>query len=116
MLIDCWTLVEESWRLVGNKTEATRLGFAVMLKHFELEGRFPEHPSEVPQRAVDYVASQVKVDPYALAKYDWAGRTGRYHRAPDRPSYADEPGFRMWHTRLGEQASGESERPRSARV
>jgi hypothetical protein len=79
--IDCWTLVEDNWRLVGNKTGATRLGFSVMLKHFELEGRFPEHAVEIPQVVVDYVASQVKVDPSRFAQYDWAGRTGRYHRA-----------------------------------
>ncbi|MFC3450615.1 hypothetical protein [Amycolatopsis speibonae] len=36
-----WTLVGEDWSLVGNKTGATRLGFAVLLKFFEIEARFP---------------------------------------------------------------------------
>jgi Domain of unknown function (DUF4158) len=40
-LIASWTLVEDDWRLVGNKAGATRLGFALLLKFFELEGRFP---------------------------------------------------------------------------
>jgi len=26
-LIACWTLVEDDWRLLANKTGATRLGF-----------------------------------------------------------------------------------------
>jgi hypothetical protein len=102
-LIDCWTLVEDNWRLVGNKTGATRLGFSVMLKHFELEGRFPEHAAEIPQVVVDYVAAQVKVDPPRLAKYDWAGRTGRYHRAQIRKAFgfrecteADLEGVAAW--------------------
>ena len=28
-LIGCWTLVEDDWRLLGNKSGATRLGFAL---------------------------------------------------------------------------------------
>lgn len=62
-LIGSWTLVGDDWRLVGNKTGATRLGFAVVLKFFELDARFPGYPEEIPQQAVDYVATQVQVDP-----------------------------------------------------
>ena len=49
-LIACWTLVDADWRLVTNKSGATRLGFAVLLKFFELEGRFPRHAGEPPPR------------------------------------------------------------------
>jgi len=35
-LIACWTLVYADRRLVANKSGATRLGFAVLLKFFEL--------------------------------------------------------------------------------
>ena len=55
-LIACWTLVEDDWRLVGNKTGATRLGFALLLKFFELEARLPRGPGEVPPAAVRYLA------------------------------------------------------------
>ncbi|GAA3466566.1 hypothetical protein [Nonomuraea roseola] len=41
------------WELVGNKTGATRLGFGLLLKFFEKEGRFPRHAGEVPRAAVD---------------------------------------------------------------
>ena len=51
-LIERWTLVGADWELVANKSGATRLGFAVLLKFFELEGRFPRHAGEVPRRAV----------------------------------------------------------------
>lgn len=67
-LVDLWTLVGEDWRLVGNKSGATRLGFAVLLKFFEIEARFPAYPEEVPSAAVDYVASQVRVEPTEFAK------------------------------------------------
>jgi hypothetical protein len=40
-LIEAWTLDPDDLRLIANKTGATRLGFAVLLKFFELEARFP---------------------------------------------------------------------------
>jgi hypothetical protein len=49
-LIGSWTLIGADWQLVGNKTGATRLGFALILKFYEIEGRFPACPEEVPQR------------------------------------------------------------------
>ena len=47
-LIGAWTLVEGNWDLIANKADVTRLGFAVMLKFYEIEGRFPAYPEEVP--------------------------------------------------------------------
>jgi len=47
-LIEHWIL--DPWGLaqVGNKTGATRLGFAVLLKFFQREGRFPFSKNEIP--------------------------------------------------------------------
>ncbi|MCW4356113.1 Tn3 family transposase [Hoyosella sp. YIM 151337] len=89
-LVASWTLIGEDWRLVGNKTGATRLAFAVMLKFFEIEARFPSQASEIPTDAVAYVAEQVKVDPTEFPNYRWAGRTIEYHRAQIRAVF----GFR----------------------
>jgi len=50
-LIACWTLVEDDWRLVANKRGGSRLAFALLLKFFELEGRFPRHVGELPRQA-----------------------------------------------------------------
>ena len=44
-LIGTWTLAESDWDLIANKAGATRLGFAVMLKFYEIEGRFPARRS-----------------------------------------------------------------------
>ncbi|MFF8445844.1 hypothetical protein ACF07U_33835 [Streptomyces californicus] len=41
-VVTCWTLVDGDGDLVADKTGPTRLGFCLMLKFFELEGRFPE--------------------------------------------------------------------------
>ncbi|HEU4734272.1 MAG TPA: DUF4158 domain-containing protein, partial [Kofleriaceae bacterium] len=89
-LIAGWTLVDRDWELVANKSGATRLGFALLLKFFELEGRFPVHAGELPAVAVDYVAGQVKVAASELGEYQWLGRTIEYHRAQIR----EASGFR----------------------
>lgn len=83
-LIDCWTLVDDDWALVANKSWSTRLGFAVLLKFFELEGRFPCHAGEVPKPALGYLAGQLKVPSEAFGDYAWTGRTIEYHRAQIR--------------------------------
>ncbi|SFT93833.1 protein of unknown function [Actinopolyspora lacussalsi subsp. righensis] len=61
-LVGSWTLVGDEWRLVGNKSVSTRPGFALLLKFFEIEARFPRYDEEVPPQAVGYVAEQVGVD------------------------------------------------------
>ncbi|MGH9222474.1 MAG: DUF4158 domain-containing protein, partial [Acidimicrobiales bacterium] len=98
-----WTLLDEDWRLLANKTGPSRLGFALILKFFELEARFPRSPDELPAATVEYVASQVKVDPGQLAKYSWSGRTIEYHRAQVREALgfreatrADEEALTAW--------------------
>ena len=40
-LVDHCTLLPNELALLGNKTGPTRLGFAVLLKAFQLDGRFP---------------------------------------------------------------------------
>ena len=52
----------------------TRLDFALLLKFFELEGRFPAYPEEIPAVAVEYVAGLVKVDPALFTKYSWSAQ------------------------------------------
>lgn len=71
-LIECWTLDETELKELGNKSGATRLGFALMLKYFELEGRFPRR-EDVPRAAVEYLAKQAKVAPELFADYPWTG-------------------------------------------
>ena len=50
---DRWTLRASDRALLGNKTGATRLGFAVLLKVFQSDGRFPYRLEEVPVVAVE---------------------------------------------------------------
>jgi hypothetical protein len=90
-LLANWTLVDGDWDLVANKTGATRLGFSLLLKFFELEGRFPDILEEVPQAAVEYVAGLVKVPATDFAKYTLVGRTAEYHRKQIREALKFRP-------------------------
>lgn len=82
-VVGSWTLVDEDWRLVANKAGATRLGFALLLKFFELQARFPAGVEELPSAAVSYIADQVKVDADELAGYAWDGRSIAAPPAPE---------------------------------
>jgi hypothetical protein len=99
-------LIKPDWELIGGKPGATRLGFAVLLKFFEIDGRFPEYAAEVPEQAVAYLAEQVRVDAALFAKYQWSGRTSERHRAQIRKalgfrecSQADQETLALWLSR-----------------
>ena len=102
-LLACWTLMDPDRQLLANKAGATRLGFAVLLKFFELEARFPRHGGEVPPVAVAYLAQQVGVEAAEFTRYGWSGRAVRYHRAQIRQALgfrestvADEDRLAAW--------------------
>lgn len=102
-LIECWTLGDSDRSLLRNKSGASRLGFSLLLKYFELDARFPRHAGDVPRAAVEYVAQQVGVDPALFAKYVFSGRTIEHHRAEIRAelgfrecTVADEDALAVW--------------------
>jgi hypothetical protein len=89
--------IDERWMLrafdrvlLGNKTGTTRLGFAVLLKMFQAEGRFPSRPEDVPVAAIEVIACQIGVPAATWRSYDWRSRATAYHRAQIR----DALGFR----------------------
>jgi uncharacterized membrane protein len=51
-LIDYWTLLPNELTLLDNKTSITRLGFALLLKFFQLEARSPYAKNEIPRAVV----------------------------------------------------------------
>src|SRR6266849_4834839 len=83
-LVEHWTLLEDERPLVAGKRGATRLGFALLLKFYTREGRFPRGRSELPYDAVDFVAKQVQVPASDLGFYEWDGRTIESHRSQIR--------------------------------
>ena len=88
-LIDVWTLLPAERELLGNKTGPTRLGFAVMLKAFQHEGKFPYNSHEVPEVVVEYVARQVGVPHEQYREFNWRSRNSSYQRQDIRGSLHD---------------------------
>lgn len=83
-LIEHWMLSAWDLAQLGNKTGATRLGFAVLLKFFQRQARFPVYKNDVPGVVITFVATQVGVASEAYLQYDWQGRTIKDHRAEIR--------------------------------
>ncbi len=84
-LIDNWTLLPHEMELVsGSKTNHNRLGFALLLKYFQIESKFPRHRRETPQTAIDYVARQLKLATEVYQQYEWGGRVIARHRVAIR--------------------------------
>ena len=83
-LIEHFTLIQEDLDLLANKSGPTRLGFALLLKCFQYEGRFPHGKHEIPKDVVSYVAHQLKLNASIYAQYDWEGRTIKAHRTQIR--------------------------------
>jgi Domain of unknown function (DUF4158) len=77
---DRWVLHVSDRMLLGNITGVTRLGFAVLLKLFQANGRVPHRIEEVPVAAVEAIASQIEVPAEARRGYDWRSRAAVYHR------------------------------------
>jgi Domain of unknown function (DUF4158) len=75
-----WTLLSDERAWLAHKTGATRLVFAVLLKAFQLDGRFPERREDIPSCIVTHLAQQVGVPPELYAEVDWTGRSNRRHR------------------------------------
>lgn len=79
-LSELWLLLPEEIELVSHRVGASRLGFALLLKYFLLNGRFPADETEFPDRIVEYVASQIGVSPSTLPAFQWDGRMAKYHK------------------------------------
>ena len=102
-LILHWTLQPDEWNLLSNKTAVTRLGFAILLKFFQLMGYFPHQADEVSTAVVEYVGQQLSVSLTLWPAYKWQGRTIEYHRAEIRfllgfrePTVADSTALLAW--------------------
>ena len=79
-LAESWTLSDDEKQLSDQRTQQGRLGLAVLLKFFQVKGRFPHYHKEVPMPAVGYVAEQLEVLPAVWFDYPLKGRSGSRDR------------------------------------
>jgi hypothetical protein len=111
-LAEHFTLLPAEQELLANKTGANRLGFVVLLKYFQWEGRFPEHVPDVPRAVVDHIARPLTIPGERYLQYDLEGRSARYHKEQIRQwtgfrvgTTADADAITTWlcaHTRVDE--------------
>ena len=86
-LVERWTIDEDDRRFIRSKRGANRLGFALLLKFFQLKGSFPEQAFEISRVVRVFVADQLEVDEKVYRQYDWDGRAIKRHRVEIRQRY-----------------------------
>lgn len=86
-----WRLASSELDQIKQKRGANRLGFALLLKFFDYEGRFPLQKNEIPRCVQMFVAEQLNCPVTDYQSYDWAGRAIVYHRVEIR----EHLGFRQ---------------------
>ncbi len=80
-----WTLsLKELEQVKQHQARHVRLGFAVLLKYFQHEGRFPRSRSEVPAEVVSHIAQQLGLEAEAYQTYSWEGHSIKRHRVAIR--------------------------------
>lgn len=79
-----WYLPNEEQALLANMTARNRLGFAILLKFFQAQNRFPVEHGEIAPAVLDYVAAQVRVHPKHFRDYALEGRTASNHHTEIR--------------------------------
>jgi len=81
-LTDQWTLLPDELVLVNqSKTDHNRLGFAILLKYFQVDGKFPNHQPDVPPAVIEHISKQLGIPSAVYTHYDWQGRMVKNHRA-----------------------------------
>ena len=98
-----WLILPEEERMLTNRTPHGRLGFAVLLKFFQVKGRFPNWQGEVGKDILANIAEQIGVPVEAWLDLNWEGRTIKRHRADIREwcgfrevTLSDLEIFRRW--------------------
>ena len=83
-LAEHWTIEQADHQLIRQKRGVNRLGFALLLKFFQLKGRFPEKKNEIPRVVRAFVAEQLSAAESDYEQYNWEGRGIKRHRAEIR--------------------------------
>ena len=79
-LTENWSLSDEERVVLTGGAARNRIGLAVQLKAYLLEGRFPTRAASISPTVVAYVAEQLGLSPGEFVDYRFDSRTGRRHR------------------------------------
>ncbi len=100
-LIEHWTLLPQELELVEKKVGGNKIGFALLLKHFQIFASFPERSSSIPKVIISYIASQTNTPLSSYSDYDWLGRSAKSYRVEIRRLF----NFRVATVRDSEEMS-----------
>lgn len=85
---DIYFLQKDELTLVhSKKSKKNQLCFAIMLKHYQLEGRHPRATKYIDPILISCIAKQLEVKNYNLAHFEWEGRSTRRYRDEVRHLY-----------------------------
>src|SRR5579872_1328731 len=56
-------------------SDKNRLGFAVLLKYFQFESRYPKHIKFIDPLMLNTISNQLNISPSMINKFDWEGRS-----------------------------------------
>ncbi len=119
-LVERFTLLPDEVALLRNKSGATWLGFALLLRFFTQRGRFPTGGGELSDEAVEFVAKQVGVAASELGFLDFSSRQAQRHRSEIRQALgfrecavADAEKLTTW---LAENVAQAERRPEQVRL
>ena len=101
-LVGHWTLTGTDKKLFFQRTDRGRFGLAVLLKFFQIEGRFPRYHKEVPAAALEYLGKQLAIPATLWFDYELKGRSGKR----DREQIRNYLGFRPISAVDSEQLQG----------
>jgi hypothetical protein len=87
-LIEHFTLVSADTDLLDKKMRAAQLGFALLLKCFQIEARFPAGKAKIPRDVIDYIAHRFHLPISLCSYYDWTGYTITNHRIQIRDHFS----------------------------
>jgi len=100
-LIENWTLIPQELKLLTNKIGGNKIGFAIILKYFQLRARFPDTSEQIPDLIISYIANQLNIPVSSYSDYNPQGRSAKVYRAEIRTLF----NFRTVTTQDSEQIS-----------
>ena len=84
-LIDSWTLSPNETTFVKRyKTATNQVAVALLLKYFQLVGRFPYRRRDIPRAAIEFLTRQMQQPATCFTEYRWRGRSITRHRSEIR--------------------------------
>ena len=73
---DIFSLDNEELALIRQKnTNKNKLGFAVLLKYFQLEGHYPKNIKFIDPLLVKDLANQLNINSSSIKNFNWEGRS-----------------------------------------